>query len=1121
MAITYNAGVITITDSLATGTTSSGTTTTLTTSGLTANRYKLCVLEITGGTGAGQTRIIKTNTTTVFTVYRAFDTAPDNTSTWSVWYDMHAMVALQPSYCAYINQSTVPRITVNATVYVGANGRFGGAHQHMHLMGTMPYFGSSAATAKVQFGELSADGSGKWGGSVSITNLSGGGGSSGFVASTAKFYGCRIVNVTPYIFGADETNLQQWNVGTGQDFRDCTFDTLAVWTSANSIMQDNIWSECMTRFSGAPTTFSGNKFMGGGHIDMVVSQGAPQFAEVNSMKFRGDLDPTYWAFALFGTTANNAYYLWDYDWGSTTLLQGVKFYDNPPCNIYAGFRVGFNVKSAAGANLASVNVRLSDKDGNGAFVEPAGTAPYAPVRTLVYATDANGNIAAKKVLHYKLVASGANHLGSQTDYVPMTLKARKYGYNYLELGGQSWASPVTQGLVLTPNAFVSANEATAGSYTGISVNTGTSTITVSGTRTIQELYDYLHYWGVQSANMGYAELLSTADGTTFTILSGWNIVVTGSLTGLSDIISGTLTVSSGGFFEDSAGAKWDVTGTTYYGSHFYTNVKALTGGANIAGAIVAYFNGAGADVTYNTSKVVGGIVTDASGNAEGYVVWKIGSTVDSSITQYIGEYNYQWSSIPKTVTGSPIGASGAYETVRLLTDSQVTLSKANALAVSGITVTAATTTIDMSDEYLTAAYDNLKARQARADVIEGAIKGYANYVSYGLLISKDGTTYTLKTGWEFANWSIVETGTFRGGRLRFAAPGTYSLKFYDNTFDFETAGTYDLRNATSTGTSTLINTSAGNVTLQLHPDHAYTNTGPNITIDASVAIVILAQGMVVGSRYQLYDVTNATELANGVTINGSNSVNYTYSGATTIRLRVMYQSGTSAKSWYEVTGQTAAGGLTFNVNQSDNLVYNANNIDGSTVTECSVSGATIRIYVDDPNNTTTAQRIYNWYQYYLSTEAGIREQDGDYIYSTDQTHYTFNDDMRIINQDTVNPLEITGANIVPESGAATAVFDVTNGASIVLNFNRVEAFTYSTGSGLSTEEHNALMALPLAAENADAVWDEALSGHSTAGTAGKKLSDQNAAPTAVQVREEMDSNSTMLKKINNNVGGLY
>ena len=81
------------------------------------------------------------------------------------------------------------------------------------------------------------------------------------------------------------------------------------------------------------------------------------------------------------------------------------------------------------------------------------------------------------------------------------------------------------------------------------------------------------------------------------------------------------------------------------------------------------------------------------------------------------------------------------------------------------------------------------------------------------------------------------------------------------------------------------------------------------------------------------------------------------------------------------------------------------------VTECSISGTTIRIYVNDPDNSTNFQRIYNWYQGYLFTEVGIREQNGSYVIAQDSTHYTLNDSMKIINQDTANTLNMLGANI--------------------------------------------------------------------------------------------------------------
>ena len=253
----------------------------------------------------------------------------------------------------------------------------------------------------------------------------------------------------------------------------------------------------------------------------------------------------------------------------------------------------------------------------------------------------------------------------------------------------------------------------------------------------------------------------------------------------------------------------------------------------------------------------------------------------------------------------------------------------------------------------------------------------------------------------------------------------------------------------------------------------------------SPPVNIEISGIVNGSRIQIYDTDTSTELLNEIST-GTSSVEATAGHA--YRYRIMYVDGTNAYEWLAGTGTVGASGSSFTVAQEVNATYETNNIDGSTVTECSISGATIRIYIDDPDNTTTAQRIYNWYQYYLFTEDGIAEQDGSYVSATDTTHYTFDNSMKIVNQDTVNPLNITGANIVPTSGAATNIFDLTNLASIALNFNRVEGFAYSSGSGLSTEEHDAVLATNSnVADIGGTVWDTQESAVTTSGSIGKKL----------------------------------
>lgn len=363
-------------------------------------------------------------------------------------------------------------------------------------------------------------------------------------------------------------------------------------------------------------------------------------------------------------------------------------------------------------------------------------------------------------------------------------------------------------------------------------------------------------------------------------------------------------------------------------------------------------------------------------------------------------------------------------------DPYVVATEAAAAAYLGITINYPGKTITLTVNHtLTEAYEYCKA-YVRANV-------YPYFFTTG-----DGVTFTFAAGWTL----IIDGVILSGAGKKVVVSGT-AVSFLNG------------------GTTTAI----------------YTDS-------AGTHVPITVAGIVAGSRLQIYDLTAAAELYNGVVAGTSYSLPFTHTGADhSIRIRLMMVSGaTTAYKWYTATGTVTANGLSLNAAQEANTVYTTNGVDGSTVTECSISGGTIRIYVDDPDNTTTAQRLYNWFQYYLSTESGIRDQD-NYIVATDSTHYTFASGLKIVNQDTSNPLNITGANIVPATGPATDVFDLNNGASLALNFERVEGFAYSSGSGLSTTEHNQLMALPSAAAVADAVYDEPTAGHVTANTFGPLL----------------------------------
>jgi len=83
---------------------------------------------------------------------------------------------------------------------------------------------------------------------------------------------------------------------------------------------------------------------------------------------------------------------------------------------------------------------------------------------------------------------------------------------------------------------------------------------------------------------------------------------------------------------------------------------------------------------------------------------------------------------------------------------------------------------------------------------------------------------------------------------------------------------------------------------------------------------------------------------------------------------------------------------------------------------------------------------------------------------------------RIIPYDVSHALTITGTIITDDGQEGIACFDRTPLSSttrVDINYvpPQVEIIQVSSGSGLSTEEHNKLMAVPTATGNASAVWE--------------------------------------------------
>ena len=104
---------------------------------------------------------------------------------------------------------------------------------------------------------------------------------------------------------------------------------------------------------------------------------------------------------------------------------------------------------------------------------------------------------------------------------------------------------------------------------------------------------------------------------------------------------------------------------------------------------------------------------------------------------------------------------------------------------------------------------------------------------------------------------------------------------------------------------------------------------------------------------------------------------------------------------------------------------------------------------------------------------------------------------------------ITGGNLV--GGLAGDPIAYSADVQVVL-IQSANATIVSSGSGLSTEEHDELFAI------ADTVWDETLSGHTTAGSTGKALIDvQTGIEDALGISGENNKWSGLAFDTNDNL----
>lgn len=225
------------------------------------------------------------------------------------------------------------------------------------------------------------------------------------------------------------------------------------------------------------------------------------------------------------------------------------------------------------------------------------------------------------------------------------------------------------------------------------------------------------------------------------------------------------------------------------------------------------------------------------------------------------------------------------------------------------------------------------------------------------------------------------------------------------------------------------------------------------------AVTITAPALIAGSRVQIYDLTTATEIYNGVLAGTGLALATTYVSSHIIRLRAEH----STKLPLETVGVLTSSGLSFLDVQDEDTVYLQAGIDGSTVTEFATDGTNIEVDINDPDGITTVQRLYAWMQHYQTTEEGIRSVFFGALSAIDDVNFVIDQALVNMKLDNVSgiPLRVIGGHLARKDGSTVIA---TNSGSIQMDPGKAYAISVSGSGGTATVDNAAIAA---------AVWGNA------------------------------------------------
>lgn len=546
MAISLIGSTITIDSGVSSGTATGGTSNTLTGTGFGswANR----IVWITSGTGAGQSRFIRSATSTSLTVEPNWDITPTSSSTFSIgytWADIDLALA-------GVTTSSTKFYLVPYSLSLLAGGFIGSVNEDVRFTASVPSL-TTASGSLWQQGRLLSSGVATNGGTVELAFSLSSGFSEQSMLGLVRWYGTMASALGT---GAGNYRINDAASGDGLDFRysnfnniynvvrsvdrmeKCVQNTRPLWpkSAVAPVLLNNSYIENSFIINGDGGAGANNHYFG------LTFDGIPQDSIFSK---------PFW---VWNTTTKEGTYFWDVSAPAfATTAHATSFYSGMPvgAGFYTGKTVSVTTKKTDGTALGGVTIGLWDANGDAAWFEGVDGTTGRPINSLTITTNSGGTysnpwpaVSGKSGL---VVAERVKQLGTtvnatMTSYSPWTLRARKYGY--FEVGGaRNFSNSSTETIF---QAIDTKQTADGTAVTGVNINYTTSTIALTSNNSIENVNNYLKYSLIQNITKNdFTSYLGSAFNIGSGVLTGLEFLSANSV--FDEIISTSAFTASGSF----------------------------------------------------------------------------------------------------------------------------------------------------------------------------------------------------------------------------------------------------------------------------------------------------------------------------------------------------------------------------------------------------------------------------------------------------------------------------------------------------------------------------------------------------------------------------------------------